>query len=131
MKGISRRARTCAVAAGFAVFATASVAQAQTFPEKTGDGAPTGQIGVQMFNYGTYISSGGNTGSANPITDVKPAADGSSCATGTSTECRMNRLEALFAFLQRKGVTNIELFGHAGFPAASDTAGTRAASTAR
>jgi sugar phosphate isomerase/epimerase len=108
------------------MFAFAASAQAQTFPEKTGDGAPTGQIGVQMFNYGSYISNGGSTGSANPITNVKSAADGSSCATASSTECRMNRVEALFAFLQRKGVTNIELFGHAGFPAATDTAGTQA-----
>jgi sugar phosphate isomerase/epimerase len=126
MKGISRRARTCAAVAGFAILASAATAQAQTRPEKTGDGIPTGQMGVQMYNYGSYISNGGSTGAANPITNVKPAADGSSCATATSQECRMNRVEALFAFLQSKGVTSIELFGHAGFPAATDLAGTRA-----
>jgi sugar phosphate isomerase/epimerase len=123
MKGISRRTRACAAVAGLAIFAAAAPAQGQDRPAKLGDGAPTGQMGVQMFNYGSYISNGGNTGNANPITNVKPAADGSSCATATSSECRMNRLEALFAFLQKKGVTNIELFGHAGFPATTDIAG--------
>jgi sugar phosphate isomerase/epimerase len=124
--------------AGVTVLATSSAAHAQR-PEKVGDGANTGQIGVQMFNYGTYISSGGNTGAANPITSVAPAADGTQCFTSQANagpggnppadpparlaQCRANRLEALFAFLQKKGVTNIELFGHAGFPADSDIAG--------
>jgi sugar phosphate isomerase/epimerase len=132
MKGISRRARACAAVAvtGAAVLATAGAAQAQR-PASAGDGAPTGQGGVQMFNYGSYISTGGNTGSANPITNVAPASDGTQCATSNAqtdpaarlTECRWNRLEALFALLERKGTTNIELFGHAAFPANNDIAG--------
>jgi sugar phosphate isomerase/epimerase len=141
MKGISRRARACAVVAatGVAVLATSSAAQAQK-PVKVGDGVNTGQLGVQMFNYGSYISTGGSTGAANPITSVAVAADGTQCFTSVLpapnatppvvgdpparlAQCRANRLEALFAFLQKKGVTNIELFGHAGFPADSDIAG--------
>ena len=35
----------------------------------------------------------------------------------------MERLERLFAFLESKGVTSVELFGHAGFPADTDVAG--------
>ena len=124
MKGISRRTRACAAVAGMAIFATAATAQAQTRPEKVGDGIPTGQASVQMFNYGTFISNGGNAGAA-PTTVIAPAADGSSCATSTSTECRRNRVEAVFAFLQRKGVTSIELFGHQTFPAANDVPGNR------
>mgnify|MGYP006900056813 CR=1 FL=1 len=62
MKGISRRTRACAAVAGFAIFASAASAQAQTRPEKVGDGIPTGQMSVQMFNYGTFISSGGKSG---------------------------------------------------------------------
>jgi len=130
MKGISRRTRACAVVAatGVAVLAGAAAASAQDRPASVGDGIPTGQMSVQMFNYGGFISNGGNTGPASPITpeSIKPAADGSSCATATSQECRMNRLEALFALLQSKGVTSIEMFGHAGFPAATDTAGLQA-----
>src|SRR3954453_21139098 len=98
MKGISRRARACAAGAvaGAAVLASAGAAYAGP-DDKFGEGAPTGQGGVQMFNYGGYISNGANTGAANPINNVAPAADGSSCATATSTECRWNRLEALFS----------------------------------
>jgi sugar phosphate isomerase/epimerase len=108
-----------ATAAGFALIG-AGAAQAQR-PASLGDGIKTGQLGTQLFNYGGYISNGGNTGAANPVTGVSAA-----CATSTSTECRLERLERLFAFLQSKGVTNIELFGHAGFPASSDIAGLQA-----
>ena len=54
MKGISRRARACAVVAvtGVAVLAGASAANAQR-PEKTGNGIPAGQASTQMFNYGS------------------------------------------------------------------------------
>ena len=38
-------------------------------------------------------------------------------------DCRWNRLEALFGFLAKKGVSNVELFGHAAFPADTDIAG--------
>ena len=121
MRRGSARTLACAAAAvaGLAIFG-AGAAQAQR-PEKLGNGVKTGQLGVQMFNYGGYISSGGNTGAANPITGVSAA-----CATSTTTECRLERLENLFKFLQSEGVTSIELFGHAGFPASTDTAGLQA-----
>jgi sugar phosphate isomerase/epimerase len=116
MKGISRRARACAVVAvtGVAVLAGSSVANAQR-PEKTGNGIPAGQASTQMFNYGTYLNNGGNTGAANPITNVSAA-----CLTSTTTACRLERLEGLFGFFQKKGWTNIELFAHSGFPAQND-----------
>ena len=121
MRRGSARTLACALvaSAGLSLFA-AGAAQAQR-PEKLGNGIKTGQLGVQMFNYGGYISNGGNTGAANPITSVSAA-----CATSTTTECRLERLEALFAFLRSEGVTNIELFGHAGFPASTDIAGLQA-----
>src|SRR3954451_8356868 len=133
MKGISRRARACAVAAitGATVMAGAGVAQAQA-PASVGEGVPTGQGSVQLFNYGGFIGSGsGVTGGSSGGTqtaaqlgiNIANAADGSSCATATSQECRNNRLDGLFGFLAGKGVTNVELFGHAGFPANNDTAG--------
>jgi sugar phosphate isomerase/epimerase len=78
-------------------------------------------MGVQLFNYGNYISSGGRTGDPNPITGVSEA-----CLTSTTTECRRERLEALFAFLRSKGVTAVELFGHATFPASDDIEGLQA-----
>jgi sugar phosphate isomerase/epimerase len=119
MNGISRRARACAVVAatGFAVLAGSATAGAQR-PANTGDGIPTGQMSTQMFNFGTYLNNGGNTGAANPITGVSEA-----CLTSTSAACRLERLEGLFAFFQRKGVTSIEVFGHAGFPSSTDIPG--------
>jgi sugar phosphate isomerase/epimerase len=89
---------------------------------------------VQLFNYGGYISTGANTGAANPIpaSDIAPAADGTQCVTSQQNagpggvppadpadrllDCRWNRLDALFKFLSRKGVDSVELFGHAGLP---------------
>src|SRR6478735_3808853 len=133
MKGISRRARACAAVAatGAAVLATAGMAQAQA-PASVGEGVPTGQGSVQMFNYGGFIGSGsGVTGGSSGGTqtaaqlgiNIANAADGSSCATATSQECRNNRLDGLLGFLQAKGVQNVELFGWSGFPANNDIAG--------
>ena len=119
MNGLSRRALACAVtaASGAAMLVGAAAAQAQK-PASVGDGVKTGQLSVQMFNYGGYINNGGGTGAANPVTGVSAA-----CLTSTTPACRAERLERLFAFLESKGVTGIELFGHAGFPADSDIAG--------
>ncbi len=148
MKGISRRARACAVATvtGVAVLAGAGTAHAQR-STTVGDGAPTGQGSVQLFNYGGFISTGsGVTGGSQPASipstktlaelgiTIAPATDGTQCATSTTggttpdpaarlLDCRWNRLEALFSFLAKKGVTNIELFGHAALPADTDIAG--------
>ena len=120
MNGFTRRACATVAAAGLALLASAATASAQR-PASVGDGVPTGQMGVQMFNYGSYLNNGGSTGAANPITGVSEA-----CLTSTTAACRLERLEGLFAFLQRKGLTNIELFAHSGFPAQSDIAGLHA-----
>ena len=122
MRFLGRRATRCAVVAavGTGMLAGAGAAQAQR-PASVGDGIPTGQASVQMFNYGTYISNGGSTGAANPVTGVSAG-----CVSGpnvATVACRTERLEGLFAFLQRKGVTGIELFAHAGFPANTDIPG--------
>src|SRR3954453_14372684 len=133
MKGISRRARACAVAAitSATVITGAGVAQAQA-PASVGEGVPTGQGGVQMFNYGGFINNGGGvTGGSSGGTktaaqlgiNIANAADGTSCATATTTPCRNNRLDALFAFLSAKGADAVEMFGWTGFPANNDIAG--------
>ena len=64
MKGISRRTRTCAAlaATGVVALAGASMAQAQTRPASVGDGVPTGQGSVQLFNYGGWINNAGGAG---------------------------------------------------------------------
>jgi sugar phosphate isomerase/epimerase len=136
MKGISRRARACAVVAvtGVAVLATSNAAQAQR-PAKVGDGIPTGQGSVQMFNYGSFIQHGlrpsfGTTDlTISSVSAACVAPEGQQTGQGAppnpanTTACHKERLEALFKLLQKKGVTNIELFSHASFPANTDTAG--------
>jgi sugar phosphate isomerase/epimerase len=118
MRGSRRRVLGCAavVATGAVMLATAGAASAQK-PEKVGDGIKTGQMGVQLFNYGGFISNGGGLGANPPAMGVSAA-----CATSTSSDCRWERLERLFAYLASKGATNVELFGHANFPANADTA---------
>src|SRR5688572_18349214 len=99
MKGISRRASACAVAAAAGALALTGTAFAQEYPAFTGDGVPTGQGSIQLFTHSGYISGGTGLGSAPPALTVAPAAaDGSSCATATTTECRWNRLDALFGY---------------------------------
>jgi len=116
MRALRRRAIGCAaVAATGAVLLAAASAQAQK-PANVGNGIKTGQMGVQLFNYGGFINNGGGLGASPPAMGVSPA-----CATSTTSECRWERLERLFAYLQSKGVTNVELFGHSNFPANSDT----------
>jgi sugar phosphate isomerase/epimerase len=140
MRALRRRAIGCAAAAAtgavllVAVGAQADVGPNQaTFRDRIGDGIKTGQMGVQLFNYGGFISNGGgqtsNNNSTTPPTPLpSPVVIGRpECQQGgaqaTSSDCRWYRLEILFEFLRARGVTNVELFGHQNFPANSDTAG--------
>jgi sugar phosphate isomerase/epimerase len=93
MKGISRRARTCAVVAatGVAVLAGSSVASAQR-PASMGAGLPVGQTGMQMFNFSRYI-------------------------TGTPAE-QAAKVEEIFAMLQSKGIRVVEPYSLHGMTAA-------------
>src|SRR5689334_1416121 len=92
MKGISRRARSCAVVAatGVAVLATSSAAHAQR-PASLGDGLPVGQTGMQMFNFSRYIS-------------------------GTPAEQKA-KVEEIFAMLQSKGIRVVEPYSLHGMSA--------------
>ena len=86
---------------------------------------------MQLFNYGGYISTGVNTGAANPIpaSDITPAADGTQCLTsragGTARSAdRASPATAAGTASTRcsrscsaRASTSIELFGHAGLPA--------------
>ena len=119
MRGSRRRVLgTVTAAAAVAVMLVSAATASAQKPEKVGDGAKTGQLGVQLFNYGGYISNGGGLGPNPPAMGVSTA-----CLTSTTSECRWERLERLFAYLASKGVTNVELFGHANFPANNDIAG--------
>src|SRR3954470_9235782 len=92
MKGISRRARACAVVAatGVAVLASSTVASAQR-PASMGAGLPVGQTGMQMFNFSRYI-------------------------TGTPAE-QATKVEEIFAMLQSKGIRVVEPYSLHGMTA--------------
>ena len=93
MKGISRRARTCAVVAAtsVAVLGSSAVASAQR-PASMGAGLPVGQTGMQMFNFSRYIS-------------------------GTPAE-QAAKVEEIFAMLQSKGIRVVEPYSLHGMTAA-------------
>ena len=92
MKGISRRARTCAVVAatGVAALATSAAAHAQR-PASMGAGLPVGQTGMQMFNFSRYIS-------------------------GTPAEQKA-KVGEIFAMLQSKGIRVVEPYSLHGMTA--------------
>ena len=92
MKGISRRARTCAVVAvtGVAALATSTAAHAQR-PASMGAGLPVGQTGMQMFNFSRYIS-------------------------GTAAE-QKTKVGEIFAMLQSKGIRVVEPYSLHGMSA--------------
>ena len=136
MRALRRRAIGCAAAAATgAVLLVSAGAQADvgpnkaTFRDRVGDGIKTGQMGVQLFNYGGFINNGGgqtsNDQSTTPPTPLpSPIVIGRpECAQGgaaaTTPDCRTYRLGILFDFLRQRGVTNVELFGHSGFPAST------------
>jgi sugar phosphate isomerase/epimerase len=144
MRALRRRAIGCAAVAatGAVLLVTAIGAQADvgpnkaTFRDRVGDGIKTGQMGVQLFNYGGFINNGGgqtsNDQSTTPPTPLPSPVliPDPLCAQGgaeaTTPRCRTMRLGILFDFLRQRGVTNVELFGHAGFPASTDIAGLQA-----
>src|SRR5215218_8979710 len=136
MRGSRRRVlgRAAAAAAGavLLVSATALAADTRPRPDDTGNGIKTGQMGVQLFNYGGFIQSGSGQVPNTPPAGVDPAdvvspiaIDDPTCRQGGSeastTRCRWYRLELLFKFLQSKGATNVELFAHAAFPQNTQT----------
>ena len=87
----------CVGAAVAAILACAPAAHAQR-PASLGDGAPTGQMGVQLYDWSQYISNG--AGEVNP---PAPTTSG-------------GRLERVFGYLQSKNIKNVELYGYPGNP---------------
>ena len=83
MKGSRRRVlgTVAAAAAGAVLLVTASTASAQK-PASVGDGIKTGQMGVQLFNYGGFISNGGGLGPNPPALNISP---GCTPVAGTAT----------------------------------------------
>ena len=136
MRAVRRRAIGCAavVASGAVLVAGAGAAQAQ-IPDRPVLGRrrhqdrPDGRPALQLRRLAEQRRrTGGRSPRAVPEPDPELSGGPGSRFRGrqrhaTTPACRLERLRALFAFLRSKGVTNIELFGHAGFPASNDIAG--------
>src|SRR3954452_7977726 len=97
------------MAAG-AILSCAATAQAQR-PADLGAGAPTGQMGVQLYDWSNYISSG--AGEITCPTDSAPTPD---CVAPPAPSTSATRLERTFAYLAAKSVRNVELYGYPGNP---------------
>jgi sugar phosphate isomerase/epimerase len=100
-----------AVAAAGAILSCAATAQAQR-PADLGAGAPSGQMGVQLYDWSQYISSG-----AGEITcPAAPEPPTPNCVAPPAPSTSAARLERTFAYLNAKNVRNVELYGYPGNP---------------
>jgi sugar phosphate isomerase/epimerase len=110
LKGFGVRVSAAFVAAG-AILSCAATAQAQR-PADLGAGAPTGQMGVQLYDWSQYISNG-----AGEITCPAPPAPATpNCVNPPAPSSSATRLERTFAYLKSKNVRNVELYGYPGNP---------------
>jgi sugar phosphate isomerase/epimerase len=99
------------MAAAGAILSCAATAQAQR-PADLGAGAPTGQMGVQLYDWSQYISSG-----AGEITcPAAPDPATPNCVAPPAPSTSAARLERVFAYLKSKNVRNVELYGYPGNP---------------
>jgi sugar phosphate isomerase/epimerase len=100
-----------AIAATGAILSCAATAQAQR-PADLGAGAPTGQMGVQLYDWSQYISSG-----AGEITcPAAPQPATPNCVAPPAPSTSAARLERVFAYLNSKNVRNVELYGYPSNP---------------
>ena len=99
-----------AIVATGALLAFATAAQAQR-PPSLGAGAPSGQSGIQLFNFSSYLNNG-----AGEILCPAPPADPTPYCVPTAPTTSAGRLERVFAFLQSQGIKHVELYGYPGNP---------------
>ena len=104
MKGFTKVRTGAAIAAAGALLTCAATAQAQR-PASLGDGAPSGQSGIQLYNFSSYISTG-----AGELNQPAPPTT-------------LGRIERVFEFLQSKGIKYAELYGYPGNPFPTGSAG--------
>ncbi len=118
LKGLEKVRAGAAIAATGALLCCTGTAQAQR-PPHMGAGSPWGQTGIQLYDFNNYLSSG-----AGEITcPAPPAPPTPNCVAPPAPTTNQGRLERVFAWLQSKGVKNVELYGYPGNPFPTATAG--------
>jgi sugar phosphate isomerase/epimerase len=111
LKGFGKVRVGAAMVAAGAILSCTGTAQAQR-PADLGAGAPTGQMGVQLYDWSQYISSG-----AGEITcPASPAPPTTDCVAPPAPSTTATRLDRTFAYLQSKNVRNVELYGYPSAP---------------
>ncbi len=110
MKGFGKVRAGAALAASGAILSFAATAEAQR-PADLGIGAPSGAMGVQLFTFSQYLSSG-----AGEIVCDATSPPSSPCAQPPAPTTTAGRLSRVFAYLQSRGVQNVELYGYPGNP---------------
>ncbi len=98
------------------ILSFAATAQAQR-PPTLGDGAPSGQSGIQLYNFNNYLGgSATQPGAGEIVCPAPPAAATPNCVGPPAPLGTPAKLERVFAFLQSKGIRNVELYGYNGNP---------------
>ena len=71
-----------------------------------------GQSGIQLYNFSNYL----NNGAGEIICPASPAPATPYCVPPLPPSTTMGRMERLFAFLQSRGIKNVELYGYPSNP---------------
>ncbi len=111
MKGLMKVRAGVALAAAGALLSCAGTAQAAR-PASLGAGVPIGQGGVQLYDWSNYLSNGAGEITC-PAAPNPPTTD---CTGPPAPTTSADRLVRVFAYLQAKGVRNVELYGYPGNP---------------
>jgi sugar phosphate isomerase/epimerase len=109
------RIHAAVIATAGAVLACASAAEAQR-PPTMGLGAPSGQSGIQLYNFSSYISGNNPATNGEIVCPDPPAAPTPYCVGPPAPATSAARLERVFQFLQSRGIKDVELYGYPGNP---------------
>ncbi len=101
------RAGAASILAVGALLASASSAQAQR-PPTMGLGAPSGQSGIQLYNFSSYLSGNNSATNGEILCPAPPAAPTPYCFGPPAPANAAARLERVFAFLQSRGIKDVE-----------------------
>jgi sugar phosphate isomerase/epimerase len=111
LKGFGKVRVGAAMVAAGAILSCAATAQAQR-PTDLGAGAPSGQMGVQLYDWSQYLQDG-----RGEITcPAAPAPQTPNCVMPPAPTTSASRLERVFKYLQSRNIQNVELYGFPGNP---------------
>jgi hypothetical protein len=108
LKGLGKVRAGAAIVAAGAILSCTTTAQAQR-PANLGAGAPSGQSGIQLYDFSGYL---GGSAAGEIVCPAPPAAPTPHCVAPPAPTTVNGRLERVFAYLQANGIKNVELYGY-------------------